>query len=241
MTSTLYTNMSATTTQCQSSLPGLVGTIAQGAGGEPGAFATGMTQGIFLVPAAGSAPTSTCASGQVRAICNTSRPSIAATGCYFSAGDNFTNQWPIYGSNALRQDVAYIPLVDVYGNSTTNSSYATRTSDLVTGYYAGVGRMRIDIPQSLMDAAFNAADAQALTIISDTDYKPIIYTLGLGSAGDVADESAFQDFLKRVANDPGSSRYNASLPTGLFVYSPDDPQLAAAFRQIASQILRLSK
>jgi hypothetical protein len=117
----------------------------------------------------------------------------------------------------------------------------TQSADLVTGVYAASGRMRIDTPQSVMDASFNSADAQALAIISDTNYQPTIYVIGLGGASDVADENAFQTFLKRVANDPSSSRYNPNLPTGLFVYSPDDTQLAAAFHQIASQILRLSK
>lgn len=240
MTNQMYSGMPATTSQCKSSLNSAsLGTIVQGAGGETGAFATGMTQGIFQLPS--TAPTSTCASGQVRAICNTSRPQIAATGCYFVAADSFTNPWPIYGSNALRQDVAYIPLTDYYGNSTSNTAYMTQPADLVTGVYAGSGRMRIDTPQSIMDASFNSADAQALAIISDTNYQPTIYVIGLGGATDVADENAFQTFLKRVANDPSSSRYNPNLPTGLFVYSPDDTQLAAAFHQIASQILRLSK
>jgi hypothetical protein len=109
------------------------------------------------------------------------------------------------------------------------------------GTYASSGGMRIDQPQSVMDASFNAADAQALAIISDTTYKPTIYTIGLGGASDVASQATFQAFLERVANDPRSSRYNPSLPTGLFVYSPDDTQLAAAFHQIASQVLRLSQ
>jgi hypothetical protein len=132
-------------------------------------------------------------------------------------------------------------VTDYYGNSTSNLAYMTTNTDLVTGTYAGSGRMRIDTPQSVLDASFNAADAQALTIISDTNYKPTIYTIGLGGATDVPDETVFQTFCRRVANDPSSTRYNAALPTGLFVYSPDDTQLAAAFHQVASQILRLSR
>ena len=240
MTGQIYTGMPATASQCQTSLASAApGTIVQGAGGEVGAFATGMTEGIFQIPA--TAPTSTCASGQVRAICNTTRPQITATGCYFVSATSYTNPWPIYGARAMRQDVAYIPLTDYYGNPTSNAAYMTSNSDLVTGTYAGSGRMRVDIPQSLMDASFNAADAQALTILSDANYKPVIYTIGLGSANDIADENDFQNFLKRVANDPSSSRYNSSLATGMFVYSPDDTELAAAFHQVASQILRLSR
>jgi hypothetical protein len=92
-----------------------------------------------------------------------------------------------------------------------------------------------------MDASFNTADAEALKIIQDTNFQPVIYVIGLGGAADMASEATFQRFLHRVANDSGSDRYNPNLPVGLFVYSPDDTQLQSAFRQVASQILRLSK
>jgi hypothetical protein len=51
----------------------------------------------------------------------------------------------------------------------------------------------------------------------------------------------FQTFLERVANDPRSNIYDSSRPTGSFVFSPDATQLAAAFQQVASQVLRLSQ
>ena len=240
MTTEIYTGMPATTSGCQSSLGSAsLGTVAQGAGGESDTYATGKTAGIYEIPP--TAPTATCASGAVRAICSTSTPLISASSCYFAGSTSYTNTWPIYGQFALRQDVAYLPVTDYYGNTVSNTSYMTQSADLVTGTYAATGRMRVDTPQSLMDASLNTADAQALKIISDTNYKPVIYTIGLGGATDVPDQTVFQQFCARVANDPSSTRYNPSLPTGLFVYSPDDTQLAAAFHQIASQILRLSK
>ncbi len=207
--------------------------------GSSGA-ATGLTQGPYQVSL--PAPTSVCASGQSRAICNTTLTLLSASGCYFATTPwDYSNTWPITGPYAGRQDIAYIPTSDYYGNATNNASFMTQSGDLPVGVYASSGGMRIDTPQAVMDASFNAADAQALAIISDTLYKPTIYAIGLGGAADLASQTVFQTFLERVANDPRSSRYNPALPTGLFVYSPDDTQLAAAFHQIASQILRLSK
>jgi hypothetical protein len=236
LTGTMDYGMPPTTSQCQSNLPNATpGAVIQGSGGAQ----TGLTQGVYSV--ASPAPTSVCASGQSRAICNTTLTVLSVPGCYFSGGSTYANMWPITGPNGVRQDAAYIPPQDYYGDTTNNRSYMTQSSDLLASPYASTGGMRIDQPKSVMDASFNAADAQALAIISDATFKPTIYTIGLGGAADVADQSIFESFLERVANDPRSSRYNASLPTGMFVYSPDDTQLAAAFHQIASQILRLSK
>ena len=240
-TAVLDTSMPATASQCISSLPlaASAGVLIQGSGSA----STGLTQGLYQNPATPTgAPTAVCASGNSRAVCNTVLTVNPVAGCYFS-----TNPWsrpspyPNTGPDAVRQDVAYIPLKDSYNDSTSNLLYMTQSSDLVTGTYAGSNRMRIDTPQSVTDASFNAADAQALTIISDTTYKPVIYTIGLGGATDNPSTATFQTFLQRVANDPSSNRFNANLPVGLFVYSADDTQLAAAFHQIASQILRLSK
>jgi Mg-chelatase subunit ChlD len=228
--------MPATSSQCQNSLKNAAPSVLiQGSSSA----ATGLTEGLYQVPS--PAPTTTCASGQARAICNTTLTFISATGCYFVSAPNYSSTYPIYGHAAVRQDAAYIPTSDYYGNATVNSSYMTQSTDLITGVYASSGAMRLDTPISVTDASFNAADAQALTISSDTLYQPVIYTIGLGGASDLPSTASFQRFLKRVANDPSSDRYNSSLPTGMFVYSPDDTELAAAFHQIASQILRLSK
>jgi Flp pilus assembly protein TadG len=236
--SSIYSGMPATASACISNLPSAApGTLIQGTSGAT----TGLTQGIYQIPA--TAPTSVCASGQSRAICNTNLTILSVSGCFFSGAWNSAPSYPATGPTAPRQDIAYIPLLDAYGDTTKNTAFMTQSGDLVPsgGPYTSSGAMRIDTPQSVMDASFNAADARALAIISDTTYKPIIYSIGLGGASDVANLPVFQAFLQRVANTPSSSRYNASLPSGLFVYSPDDTELEAAFHQVASQILRLSK
>jgi hypothetical protein len=228
----MCTSTPATTAACQTSLKtAQAGTMVQDAGGTSGFPFTGSTNGFWPVYN-GSPPTSTCASGTTRAICNTSTPEISA---------NSTCMFLSSGSGYIRKDLAYISPQDVYGNNTVNSSYMTQASDLVaTGPYTGLGH-RVDTPQAVMDASFNAADAEALKIIQDTNFQPVIYVIGLGGAADVASEASFLRFLNRVANVSASDRYNPNLPVGLFVYSPDDTQLQSAFRQVASQILRLSK
>lgn len=228
--------MPATTSQCQASLSSYPGVMIQGSAGA----STGLTQGVYQIPS--PAPTAVCASGQSRAICNTALTVVNANGCYFNTNPaQRNNPWPITGQDGPRQDVAYLPTSDYYGNSTNNSSFMTIASDWITsGPYANKG-FRTDVPSTLENVSFNAADAQALAIISDTTFKPVIYTIGLGGAADNPSLATFELFLERVANDPRSNRYNASLPSGVFVYSPNDTQLAAAFHQVASQILRLSK
>jgi Flp pilus assembly protein TadG len=241
--STIDPTMPATASQCVTALQSNTtpGVVIQGSAGAT----TGLTQGVYpIYVSPASPPTAVCASGQSRAICYTTQdPPISMSNCHFQNQPwDDTTQYPTAGPTAPREDIAYIPLKDYYQNSTVNASFMTQSGDLVPGTpYVSKNAMRIDTPQSVMDASFNAADAQALAIISDTTYKPTIYTIGLGGAADVSDETVFQTFLQRVANDPSSNRYNSSLPTGLFIYSPDDTQLAAAFQQIASQILRLAK
>ena len=49
------------------------------------------------------------------------------------------------------------------------------------------------------------------------------------------------NILKRLANPMTSDTYNASQPTGTYVYAADASQLNSAFQKIRSIILRLSK
>jgi Flp pilus assembly protein TadG len=58
----------------------------------------------------------------------------------------------------------------------------------------------------------------------------VVYSIGLGNAIN-------QPFLHQVANDPASSTYNASQPTGQAVFAPTSAQLDSVFAVIASKIL----
>jgi hypothetical protein len=62
-----------------------------------------------------------------------------------------------------------------------------------------------------------------------------IFTIGLGGYLYPADDA----LLQAVSNDPASSTYNPNEPTGLYVYSPDQTQLAQAFRRVAAEVARL--
>ena len=157
-------------------------------------------------------------------ISDTSDPMIAAPGCAFLG--SYDNQ------AYVRRDIAYIPTTDSWGNSTVGYKP-------VDTYPAGnpyAGKMRVDEPIAVVYASTNAGDSAGQRIRSDKTFSPVIYCIGLGGDGWID-----HDFLARIANTPTSSSYNPAQPSGLYVYSPDSSQLAAAFNSVASQILRLSQ
>jgi Mg-chelatase subunit ChlD len=169
--------------------------------------------------------------GQTAGVMSSSSGSISSTnnvtvsgssGCYFAS--NLTD---------MRRDIAYIPSVDHWGNST--SGY--KGGELVpSGYY--VGKLRIDTPTSISTASTNAADNAASRIRSDVSLKPIVFTVGLGGTDA---QPIDQDFLERIANDPRATNYTTTQPTGQFAYASDINQLGSAFQAIASTILRLAQ
>jgi hypothetical protein len=146
-----------------------------------------------------------------------------------SSGCSFTNNIS-YG----RQDIAYIPTQDVYGSSTVGYL----ALDYFPSGYKYAGQIRPDMPRTARWAAFNAADSLAYTIRTDSTYGTIIYTIGLSGNETMAID---QDFMERMANDPRASNYDSTRPQGEFILASDTSQLAQAFQQVASQILRLSK
>ena len=64
-----------------------------------------------------------------------------------------------------------------------------------------------------------------------------IFSIGLGNSTYPANS----DFLERVANDPQSSAFSSSAPTGLYVFAPTAADLTDAFSRVASEILHLAK
>jgi Flp pilus assembly protein TadG len=150
---------------------------------------------------------------------------VSAPGCAF-----YNN-----GITYVREDVAYIPGTDAYGNAT--SGYLPVDTFPSGDSYAGKPRVDEQIP-ALIAAAKNTADNQAHTIRYNSAYPVIIYTIGLDGAPDM---SVDQQFLERVANDPHASNYDPTVPTGQFAYAPNASQLQMAFYEIASEIMRLSQ
>ncbi len=168
----------------------------------------------------------------------------------------------------FRRDVAYIPVTDIYGNSTTGfrTDYNTNTQSFSTGQdewpsgnpYAG--RLRTDQPNTFFNASANAADNQGTIIRSDTSLNPMILTIGLG--GDTAGGTGGPGFpvdaelLIRLANVPSgtsppgytnypvvtitNSNYSSTQAKGMYVYAPNTTRLAEAFQQVASFVVELT-
>ncbi len=172
---------------------------------------------------------------------------LVQAGCYFNNPTNNASTPYIY----MRRDVAYVPEIDYYGNPTASTlnplgpqpfratlRFPNDGVHLYGNYpipnVSNPSRLRPDTPETITDAAFNAADNMAYTIRKDIKYNPIIYSIGLGSAVNA-------DFMARVANDPSASSYDSTKPRGQYIYAPTATQLQTAFQQIASQVLRISQ
>jgi Flp pilus assembly protein TadG len=150
---------------------------------------------------------------------------IPAPGCSFTSS-----------SGNVRQDIAYMPTTDLYGNATVG--YTTVASDYYTsGPY--INQLRVDTPSAIQHSSTNAADNAASRIRADTTYTPVIYSIGLG--GTVTTGQVDPVFLNRVANTLQSTSYNSSEATGYYVYAPTAAELASAFETVVSQIQRLSQ
>jgi len=153
------------------------------------------------------------------------------------------------------------PLVPNTGNmplDIANFPLSVRPADFSAGYgpffttqatnsdlpaFTGAGTLTTS-PQAIRYAAFNVADNIATMIRKDTSINPVIFVIGLNN--DNGEESLDADWLARVANDKDYLDVN-----GNHVFQPTQSEgqyfnvtatgVGAAFQQIASEILRLSK
>jgi hypothetical protein len=136
----------------------------------------------------------------------------------------------------LREDFAYMPTQDHWGNSTSGYKGNELIPASTGSPYAG--QIRVDTGTSLISASTNAADNAAYKLRNDSTLGATVFTVGLGGA---ADFPVDQDFLERVANDPRASSYTTSQRTGQFAYAANINELGNAFNAVASTILRLSQ
>lgn len=122
----------------------------------------------------------------------------------------------------FRNDIAYLPPFDAYGNS-------------LIGHWGPLlfdqGQIRTDSPRNIVYGALNAADNVAQSM---RQREVLIYTIGFGSGIDT-------EFMERLANDSRAVGFDRTKPAGLYVHASDGSQLASAFQQIASQILRIAQ
>ncbi len=148
----------------------------------------------------------------------------------------------------IRQDLAYIPNTDAYGNATNSGTDPTGASLVVSSDYFQAGNpyagfLRPDQPQTIKHVSLSAAYAAAAAIHADTNYNITVYCIGLG--GTTSNDPVNSVFLSTVANDPNAAAYggiyNPARPPGTYVYAPTYAELATAYRTIASKILRLSQ
>jgi Flp pilus assembly protein TadG len=205
-----YSSVSYPPSSCTTTTT-ILGEIAEWSG-EP-APSTGATEGLFSITSTSDSTTSEQVAGGLG-------------GCVMA-----TDQ------QRMRQDIAYVPAADSYGNATTGYQ-AFAAGDVYPSGNPYAGQIRVDTPTALVTASVNAADNQATTIRNDPNLTPTIYAIGLG--GTTA-EPIDATFMERLSNDPRSPIYNSGQPTGQYYYSPNASQLYGVFQQVASQILRISQ
>jgi len=135
----------------------------------------------------------------------------------------------------MRQDVAYLPPLDIHGHSITG--YLPLEVYPPSNPYKDMPR--VDTVSSHHIAGKNITDNVAALIRADATYTPVIYAIGLG--GTIAADPIDDVFMERISNDARSPIYNNLQQTGKYVYAPNAGQLQDAFNSIASEILRLAQ
>jgi hypothetical protein len=155
-------------------------------------------------------------------------------GCAYA--NNWSNNWTSAGA-----DLANVPTQDVWQNNLVNGYLPVTLSG---GAIAATSNSTN--ANNFINAATNAADnaAQRIRAVANPGNGfpgltgVVIFGIGLGASGPGA---ASHEFMRRVANDPASTSYTTAAPAGTYVYAPTTADLASAFNQVASEILRLAK
>jgi len=154
-------------------------------------------------------------------------------GCAFDS--SWSNNW-----TSAASDITGVPTTDIWGNNLNNGyESVTLSGGLVSVPSNTTGAL------NMIHASTNAADNAAYRIRNGVSpgngsaalSNLLIFSIGLGNSTYPANG----DFLARVANDPSSSSYDSTKPTGLYVYAPTAADLSDAFARVASEILRLAK
>jgi Flp pilus assembly protein TadG len=145
---------------------------------------------------------------------------------------------------AVDSDIQYVPTLDYFGDKTDSGYQAVS---------AVAGGIAAD-PTSIQNASINAADQAARHIrngdpitavvtgapagaVGKSLSNVIIFSIGLANSTDPPKA----DFLKRVANDPGSDIFDSSKAPGLYVEAKTASDLDVAFKRIASEVLKLAR
>lgn len=171
-------------------------------------------------------------------------PVVFASGCAYP-GD----------TTLIRNDAAYIPNIDRWGNLTTGyrTNYVTATRTFSAGqdtFPSGpyFGFLRPDQPQTIANAAYNAVEDQGRRIRNNTTFNPMILAIGLGGNSITPVDA---EMLIRLANVPNgfdpllnpitNSIFDPTQAEGVYVYSPTSSDLLTAFSKVGSFLVELSK
>jgi Flp pilus assembly protein TadG len=148
-------------------------------------------------------------------------------------------------ASAMNQDITDFPSsVKPPDDNPGNLSFFTTQStygDLIS--FTGEGTHTND-PRALRYASFNVADNVATMIRKDVSINPVIFVIGLNNNN--AEEPLDADWLARVANDKdyldvhGNHVFQAGQAQGKY-FDVNAGGISDALRQIASEILRLTK
>lgn len=155
-------------------------------------------------------------------------------GCAYMAGG-----WS--NSVTVTSDFLGVPTTDIYGDNLNNGYQAITLN--------GNGYIDLGNSNNAGSMPMNAADSAATKIRSGSAEPStlpnsgrslnnvIVYTIGLGNAP----YPISSDLLERISNDPRSTIFNSSQPTGLFILAPTSADIDSAFASVASEILRIAK
>ena len=138
-------------------------------------------------------------------------------------------------------NILTLPATDYTGtvNLASFNNARSLTGSPVTNSWCDLNMAARNMVENIANAARGGSGNAAVTI----------YSIGLGQrlrTNEVSNcaygaSEYGENILKRVANTPDSDRYQASQPTGLYVWAADASQLNSAFQKVRSAVLRLSQ
>ena len=175
-------------------------------------------------------------SGQQQVATNDLLLAPNSTNCTYASG--FVADGQLHNITNTSDWVA-VPTKDIYGNS-ANSGYQAVTMSAAAPGFIDKGNAN-----NMPAIALNTADDAATRIrngVVDPVYgrglaNVLILSIGLGTAP----VPASGPFLQRISNDPLSNIYDSTKPTGHYYDAPTTADLAPAFQEVASEILRLAR
>ena len=160
-----------------------------------------------------------------------------------SAGCYYQNTAGGYTTKDFYRDITQFPSEDIYGNRLNPGTLEYQHSHIYHDSNAGLDMMKVRNPYQVGLVSWNATLDAARRIRRDPDLKPWILAIGY-HGGDDIDPA----LMKRIVNSPTDfdadytiADYDASATTttGRYYEANGPGTMDAAFRQVASEILRL--